>query len=249
MSTTQPVRTGPVRPGRAQWGALILFAGASGAVDVLAFIALGRVFAGVMTGNLVLLGLSLTGTGDEGGPGTPLLALAGYVAGVAAVAPFTRRRRDEPVSRWPRAVVRWLAAEVVLLAAVAVVWGVADGAPAEPLRDVVLVAVAAAMGTQSAALAGAGAAGGPGTYFTGTLTQVVAHAIGPRGARRADLGSLARLLALTAGAAVAALVYGAWAPWAMAVPLLWASAALACVAVSPRPDRSPPGTGTTDTAS
>ncbi|WP_405607693.1 DUF1275 domain-containing protein [Streptomyces sp. NBC_01511] len=226
--------TEPVRPGRAQWAALILFAGASGAVDVLAFIALGRVFAGVMTGNLVLLGLSLTGTGDEGGPAAPLLALAGYVAGVAAVAPFSRRRPWEPRTRWPRAVLRRLAAEVVLLAAVAVGWGVAGGAPAQPWRDVVLVTVAAAMGMQSAALVGAGAAGGPGTYFTGLLTQLVARAAGPRGVGRADLGSLARLVALAAGAAVAALVYAASAPWAMTVPLLWASAALACVAVPPR---------------
>lgn len=229
--------TGPVRPGRAQWAALILFAGASGAVDVLAFVALGRVFAGVMTGNLVLLGLSLTGTGDEGGPAAPLLALAGYMAGVAVVAPFTRRRPGEPEARWPRAVVRWLAAEVVLLAAVAAVWGAADGSPARPWRDIVLVAVAAAMGMQSAALVAAGAAGGPGTYFTGILTRLVARATGPRGVDLTDLGSLARLVALAAGAAVAALVYAASEPWAMAVPLLWASAALACVAVTPGPVR------------
>ncbi|WP_330172278.1 DUF1275 domain-containing protein [Streptomyces sp. NBC_01498] len=225
--------TEPVRPGRAQWAALILFAGASGAVDVLAFTALGQVFAGVMTGNLVLLGLSLTGTGDEGGPAAPLLALAGYVVGVAAVAPFVRRRPEEPETRWPRAVVRRLAAEVVLLAAVAVGWGLAGGSPERPWRDVVLVAVAAAMGTQSAALAAAGAAGGPGTYFTGTLTRLVAGVAGPRGVRRGDLGALARLIALAAGAAGAALAHAASAPWAMVVPLLWASAALACVAVRP----------------
>ncbi|MFD6332610.1 YoaK family protein [Streptomyces niveus] len=240
MSTTEPVRPGP-----AQWGALILFAGASGAVDVLAFIALGRVFAGVMTGNLVLLGLSLTGTGDEGGPAAPLLALGGYVVGVAVVAPFVRRRPEEPETHWPRAVVRWLAVEVTVLAAVAVAWGAAGGAPAQPWLDVVLVAVAVAMGMQSAALAAAGAAGGPGTYFTGTLTQVVVRAVGTGGARRADLGSLTRLVALTAGASVGALVYAASAPWAMAVPLLWASAALACAAFSPRPGRCSPTAPTT----
>ncbi|MFD3485666.1 YoaK family protein [Streptomyces sp. NPDC058665] len=235
MSTTEPVR-----PGRAQWGALILFAGASGAVDVLAFTALGEVFAGVMTGNLVLLGLSLTGTGHEGGPAAPLLALGGYIAGVAGVVPFARRRAAEPETRWPRGVVRCLAVEVVLLAAVAAGWGAADGAPAQPWLDVVLVAVSAAMGMQSAALAGAGAASGPGTYFTGTLTQVVTHAVGPPGGRRADLGSLARLVALTGGAAVSAVVNAASAPWAMVVPL--ALAALACVAVTPRQGRTAPHT-------
>lgn len=231
--------TEPVRPGRAQWAALILFAGASGAVDVLAFIALGRVFAGVMTGNLVLLGLSFTGTGDEGGPAAPLLALAGYVAGVAVVAPFTRRWPGEPGTGWSRAVVGWLAAEVVLLAAVAAGWAAADGAPARAWREVVLVAVAAAMGVQSAALAGAGAAGGPGTYFTGILTRLIANATATRTVGLPDLGSLSRLAALTTGAATAALVYAASPPWAMAVPLLWASAALACVTVSPGRGRLP----------
>jgi uncharacterized membrane protein YoaK (UPF0700 family) len=228
----------PVHPGRAQWAALILFAGASGAIDVLAFTALGRVFAGVMTGNLVLLGLGLTRTSAEARPLAPLLALAGYVAGAALTAPYTRRLPGEPESRWPRSVVRRLAAQVALLAAVTAAWGLAHGAPARPWRDVILVAAAAAMGMQSAALAATGRSGGPGTYFTGTLTQLVRRTAGPPGADRSDLGSLARLAALAAGAATAALVRAASAPWAMGVPLLYAAAALACVTVPLTGDRS-----------
>ncbi|MGW1021053.1 hypothetical protein [Streptomyces niveus] len=74
---------------------------------------------------------------------------------------------------------------------------------------------------------------------------MVGRAAAPGAPRRADLGSLTRLVALTAGASVGALVYAASAPWAMAVPLLWASAALACAALSPRPDRSSPTAPTT----
>jgi uncharacterized membrane protein YoaK (UPF0700 family) len=235
--TEQPADAAPVRPDAAQWAALILFAGASGAVDVLAFTALGRVFAGVMTGNLVLLGLGLTRTTAEVRPLAPLLALAGYVAGAALTAPYTRRLPGEPESRWPRAVIRPLAAQVVLLAAVTAVWGLAHGTPARPWREAVLVAVAAAMGIQSTALAATGRSGGPGTYFTGTLTQLVRRVAGPPGADRSDLGSLARLAALAAGAATAALVRAASAGWAMGVPLLCAAAALACVTVPPRGDR------------
>ncbi|MCX3064331.1 DUF1275 family protein, partial [Streptomyces beihaiensis] len=62
---------------------LVLLAGASGAVDALAFTALGTVFAGVMTGNLVLLGVA-AGHGAGGDTLAPLTALGGYAAGACA---------------------------------------------------------------------------------------------------------------------------------------------------------------------
>lgn len=215
-------------PGRGEWAALVLFAGVAGAVDVLAFTALGRVFAGVMTGNLVLLGLALTRAGGDSGLSAPLLALAGYVVGAVVVGRFCRRLPGEPESRWPAAVVRWLAVEAALLAAVTVGWAVAGGAPGQPWRDVVLTVLAAAMGVQSAALVGAGRAGGPGTYFTGTLTTLAVRAAGPDAGRPA-LGDVLRLIALTSGAAAAAGVRAASPAWAMAVPLFGAVAALVCV--------------------
>ena len=55
---------------------------ASGATDVATFIRLGSVFASVMTGNLVLLGLAI---GRSGALAThAVVAIAGYSVGVAA---------------------------------------------------------------------------------------------------------------------------------------------------------------------
>ncbi|MZD04194.1 DUF1275 domain-containing protein, partial [Streptomyces sp. SID5785] len=102
---------------------LVLLAGASGAVDALAFTALGTVFAGVMTGNLVLLGVS-AGRGDGSQVGAPLFALGGYALGVAlatlACRGASRAPARAPEHGWPGQVVACLAAQAALLACVAV---------------------------------------------------------------------------------------------------------------------------------
>lgn len=65
---------------------VVLLTLTTGAVDAASFLALGKVFGGVITGNMVLLGIA-AGTG-----GTSLaihsgVALAGYSLGVIAGAP------------------------------------------------------------------------------------------------------------------------------------------------------------------
>ena len=64
---------------------IVLLALGAGAVDAFSFAVLGAVFASVMTGNLVLLGLAAV----QAGPGPivrPLAALAAYFTGVLATA-------------------------------------------------------------------------------------------------------------------------------------------------------------------
>ncbi|MFH9275321.1 DUF1275 family protein, partial [Streptomyces albus] len=65
-----------------------LLAAASGAVDALALTVLGQVFAGVMTGNLVLMGVTAGAGGEQGLPAA--LALAGYATGTALAARYCR---------------------------------------------------------------------------------------------------------------------------------------------------------------
>ena len=143
------------------------------------------------------------------------------MAGAAVTGRLCRRLPGEPRPRRPTAVRHWLAVEAVLLAATTAGWAAAGGAPGRPWRDVVLVALALAMGVQSAALASAGRTGRPGTYFTGTLTTLAIGAVSP--------GDVLRLAALTAGAAAAAVVRAAAPAWAIAVPLACALVALLCV--------------------
>ncbi|MCX4553388.1 DUF1275 domain-containing protein [Streptomyces sp. NBC_01387] len=68
---------------------LPLLAAASGAVDALAFIALGHVFAGVMTGNLILMAIGF-GSGSPGDAAFPLAALAGFSLAVRGGGWFCR---------------------------------------------------------------------------------------------------------------------------------------------------------------
>ena len=230
------------RVGRPPWAvqvAAVLLAGVSGGVDALAFVALGHVFAGVMTGNLVLLGLGLSGTGQSALV-APLLALVGYAVAVAAVALSLRAPADgpSPGDRGPGPLTyRWLLAEGVLLVAVAVAWAAVGSVPSQGWRWGLLAGFAVAMGIQSGALNSLCGAMGPGTYFTGTLTQVLMRTARP-GPNRPERGwDVARLAAVTAAAAAAAALHAVSAGAAAFLPALLVAAALA---LTPRGHRDSP---------
>jgi uncharacterized membrane protein YoaK (UPF0700 family) len=186
----------------------------TGATNVAAFTRLGGVFASVMTGNLVLLGLAaeqLSGTLAT----RTVIAFAGYVAGVTAGA---RLVPAGPTPRWGmhRAAAALLV-ELVLLAGFAAGWELTGTTPHGGSQMALLAAAAAAMGTQSAA-ARALSSRVSTTYLTGTLTTVVAALVNP-GSRRVEWREAAQLLALAGGAAAGGLVLAA-APAALpAIPI------------------------------
>jgi uncharacterized membrane protein YoaK (UPF0700 family) len=141
---------------------VLLLTGAAGYVDAVSFLSLGRVFTANMTGNTVLLGLSVV-LGDAEGAGRALLALGGFLAGGVAGAWIAYRGPSE--EGWPRGVTIALIVECVLLAALA-----NDRSAVLEIR-VVLAAVA--MGIQSAAARRLDVLGITTTFVTGTLTSLV----------------------------------------------------------------------------
>lgn len=197
---------------------LLLLTVTAGATDATAFIRLGHVFASVITGNLVLLGVSAARTDGH----LALFAgcaLGGYALGVILAAP---RRREDPGDRpaWPASTTFALAAELGLLIAFAVMWEIDGRAPARGAQIVMLVLCAAAMGVQSTAVRRLGEVST--TYLTSTLTglleAVVVRHWGPNQAR-----SLAILLALASGAAAAAALISharTWVPVMQLLPLV-----------------------------
>ncbi|MGZ2357018.1 DUF1275 domain-containing protein [Streptomyces sp. 372A] len=214
-------------------GALVLLSAASGAADAFVFIGVGQVFAGVMTGNLVLLGASAAGAGEEGVPLRVVAALVSYGCGVAGAALVGERM-------WRR-VPLMLLAEVVLLAAGAGLWA-ARQASSDADRLGLLVLMGLAMGIQGRVRAT------PTNYFTGTLTSLVGRfAVG---AWRGDDGWAAgRLAAVVAGAALAALTLRWWPAGGAVAATAPAVAALLVEASAgpggpgkgkPRPDRGNP---------
>lgn len=187
-------------------GIIFLFAVAltvgTGATDVAAFTRLGDVFASVMTGNLVLLGLAAARLSGTLAVHT-LVAFAGYVAGVAAGARLVPagKVREGHVHHSVPAV---LLVELVLLAGFTAGWELTGAAPHAGSQLVLAAVASAAMGTQSAAARGLSARVST-TYLTGTLTTVVAALVQP-GSRRVEWREATQLLALASGAAAGGLL-------------------------------------------
>ncbi|MFI6683821.1 YoaK family protein [Streptomyces sp. NPDC050485] len=188
--------------------ALLVLSAASGATDAFAFLCLGKVFAGVMTGNLVLVGASV-GAGDRDVAPRALTALVGYALGAAGAAVAGHRIT-------PRLL---LMAETVLLALAAAGWSLGLGRSLGS-QLVLLVAVSLAMGVQARAW------GTPTTYFTGTFTGLAGR-LAKRAPRRSDRWVAARLAAVVAGAAAGSLTAWCWSPVTGAVAALLCAAALA----------------------
>jgi len=190
----------------------------TGATDVASFTRLGNVFASVMTGNLVLLGL---GVGRLSGAlaAHAVAAFAGYLAGVAAGARLVPGGRAAEAA-WHRALPAALLVEFVLLAGFTLGWELTSAAPRAAAQWVLLAVASAAMGTQSAAARGfAGRVST--TYLTGTLTGVVAAWVTPgRDHTRMQWREVSLLVALAVGAAVGGLLIANARAWLPAVPLI-----------------------------
>jgi len=140
---------------------VLLLTGAAGYVDAVSYLTLGRVFTANMTGNTVLLGLSVV-LGDADGAGRALLALVGFLVGGVGGAWIAYRGPNE--EGWPRGVTIALIVECVLLAALA--------NDRSAILEVRVVLAAVAMGIQSAAARRLDVLGITTTFVTGTLTSL-----------------------------------------------------------------------------
>jgi len=183
----------------------MLLAMTSGALDAIGFLGLGGVFASVMTGNLVLLGL---GAGTRNGllAAHAAVAISGYVIGVTAGVRVAGDRSPTGTGDWSTTVNAVLAIEFGLVVVFAVGWEIARGKPTTPSQLALIGIAAAAMGLQSAAVRASTRAAVSTTYLTGTLTDVVATLASGRELRVewTGVGILAAALigAALAGAAV-----------------------------------------------
>ncbi len=209
---------GAARTGAIRDCLVAALAATSGAVDATAFLALGKVFASVMTGNLVLLGVAAA---DRGATQAihGAVAIAACCAGVLIGAPIAARapERDQV---WAWAVTQTLLAELCLLAAFTVGWELSPRPGGNVAQLALLVLLSAAMGMQSAAVRRLGHMSS--TYLTSTLIGVMSAL-----ATRSKAEGLARSVTALAAIAVGALAGGllvryapAWLPIAVLVPFV-----------------------------
>jgi uncharacterized membrane protein YoaK (UPF0700 family) len=210
----QPVSLdhGPARDWR-----VVLLTITAGAVNAVSFIALGKVFSSVITGNMVLLGVAAT-TGNSAAAIHGGVAVAGYSAGVLVGAPIAARGGAEHGGTWPLSVTATLAAEVVVLAAFCAGWEAARGHPHGVAQAALLGVLAAAMGMQSSAVRRLGQMSS--TYLTSTLTGVLAG-LATRKAPEGLARSLGSLIVIVAGAVAGGFLATTSAyPWLPVVVLL-----------------------------
>ena len=142
---------------------------ATGVVDAVSILALGRVFVANMTGNIVFIGFALAGA-----PGFSLvaavLALAGFLIGAAACGPA--------ISRWRQARGRLLAVvttvESLLLAGALTVAAGSAEPFGDTARNLIAVVSAIALGMQNAAARELAVPDATTTVLTMTLTGFAA---------------------------------------------------------------------------
>lgn len=154
---------------------LVLLSFAAGSMDVLSYLRLGQVFTSAMTGNAVLLGLGL-GQGNLVASSRNLAALVSFLLGLGLGAALLRPHGGGPggTRTARRDVTRAFALEAALLIGFALLWQFGGGPSSELLLYALIGVSALAMGLQSAAAHHIGIPGMATTYFTGTLTNIVA---------------------------------------------------------------------------
>jgi uncharacterized membrane protein YoaK (UPF0700 family) len=150
---------------------VVALAVVSGATDAIGLLALGGAFTSVMTGNLVLLGVSVA-SGDGGRAVAAGGAVLAFCAGVAIGARVAGTARPDDTV-WPRQVTRALFVEFALMATYAIGWWSTGTRPGQLTATAMLLCTAVALGVQSSMVQRFGVQGLSTTYLTGTLTTVV----------------------------------------------------------------------------
>jgi uncharacterized membrane protein YoaK (UPF0700 family) len=199
--------------------ALLVLTFTTGLVDAVSYLGLGRVFAANMTGNVVLLGFGIAGTG-----GLPVLApvvsLCAFLTGSAGGGVLAKR-----LGKRQRSHIAWaLVIEVGLIAAAAVLAVAVTIRPDSLAGDILIALLATAMGVRNATVRRIGVPDLSTTVLTMTLTAFAADSPLAGGSGQ-DLGRrLAAVLAMLAGAIAGALLLKT----SLVLPLV-AAAALALI--------------------
>jgi uncharacterized membrane protein YoaK (UPF0700 family) len=181
--------------------ALLVLTFTTGFVDAVSYLGLGHVFAANMTGNIVLLGFGIAGSG-----GLPVLApivsLGSFLLGSGAGGALAKRVGD----RDPGHVARALAIEVSLLGSAAVLAAAVAVRSNAVAADVVIGLLAFAMGVRNATVRRIGVPDLTTTVLTMTLTGLAADSPLAGGSGKGSARRIAAVLAMFTGALAGALL-------------------------------------------
>ena len=217
--------------------ALLTLTFVTGLVDAVSYLRLGRVFVANMTGNAVFLGFSVDPHSGLSAA-APAIAIAGFAAGAFAGGRAAHRMATVSAGRWLATAV---AAEALIIGAVAVLAGTGVLGYAGDGRFATIAVLAAALGIQNSTVRHLGTPDLTTTVLTLTLTGLAADSTlagGPGARPHRRLGSVAAMLA---GAAVGAGILQ-WSPTAVIAlaAVLVAGVAGALVTANPQATGSSP---------
>jgi uncharacterized membrane protein YoaK (UPF0700 family) len=171
---------------------IILISLAAGSIDAISYLGLGHVFTANMTGNTVLLALSLSGQGGGLSAFRSGISLIGFALGCLASAFFVslqiekrrqltreikevvdRSKHQDEAEKWPSEVNTALYVETAILIVYGAIWSTSFNQTSLdlPIAYVLIFFSALAMGIQSVAISHLGVWGVVTTYITGTYTS------------------------------------------------------------------------------
>lgn len=199
----RPGAPGPQRGIRLRHALVVVLTLNAGATDAIGFLALGGAFTSVMTGNLVLFGISVAES-DATLARHILTAVLCYIGGCVLGGRLAGTPAgDQPV--WPRPVSRALCVEFVIFLGCAIGWWLTGSAPTGAVQLVLLAGNALALGVQSSSVQRFGVSGLSTTYMTGTLTTLIVRLTS--GGRLRDVAESLQILGgLVVGAILAAVL-------------------------------------------
>lgn len=187
----------------------------TGVVDAVGYLGLDKVFAGNMTGNVVILGMAVAGADDLPWIG-PLLALFAFMAGAVVGGRVLR-----PVKAGWTTRTTWLFAVVgIVLAALAVTLFVTAGKPPQPWEYLVTVFLAASMGLQAATARHIAVKDVTTVVVTSTITGFAADSRLAGGKGQPWFRRGAAIVLIAAGAGVGALLLMLHIGWGVAAAAL-----------------------------
>jgi uncharacterized membrane protein YoaK (UPF0700 family) len=180
---------------------LLVLTFTTGLIDAVSYLGLGHVFAANMTGNIVLLGFGIAGSG--GLPVVaPLVSLVAFLLGAGGGGVLAARLAD----RHPRDLASALGIEVSLIATAAIVVAAADVRANAFSGDAVIALLALAMGVRNATVRRIAVPDLTTTVLTMTLTGLAADSTLFGGTGKGTTRRTAAVLAMLIGALAGALL-------------------------------------------
>lgn len=196
-------------------GLMLALTFSTGVVDAVGYLGLDKVFAGNMTGNVVILGMALAGA--DGLPWVgPLLALFAFMLGAAVGGRVLR-----PVKAgWTTRTTSTFTVVGVVLAGLAVALFAMNGKPPQPWELVVTVLLAAAMGLQAATARHIAVKDVTTVVVTSTITGFAADSRLAGGKGQPWFRRAAAIVLIAAGAGLGALLLNLHIGWGVAAAAL-----------------------------